>query len=103
MYLSKCLWLNWLRKRHRKMKLAILITSWYSTCFNRMTVIMLGKHSFLGPTDPQFICRTELGVRGISAQDVEAQFERAREECRDPTKIGAWIPILKTYGPDLLE
>jgi hypothetical protein len=65
--------------------------------------IMLGKHSFLGPTDPQFILRTELGVRVVTAQNVEEQFERARKECADPTKIGAWIPILKTYGPDLLE
>jgi hypothetical protein len=65
--------------------------------------IILGKHSFLGPTDPQFILQTELGVRVVTAQNIEEQFERAQEECADPAKIGAWIPILRQYGPDLLE
>lgn len=65
--------------------------------------IMLGKHSFLGPTDPQFILQTELGVRVVTAQNIEDQFERAQEECVDPSKIGAWIPILKQFGPDMLQ
>lgn len=65
--------------------------------------IMLGKHSFLGPIDPQFILNTPLGARVVSAQNIEDQFERAQEECADPVKIGAWIPILNQYGPDMLQ
>jgi hypothetical protein len=65
--------------------------------------IVLGKHSFLGPTDPQFIFATELGTRVLTAQNIEEQFERAQKECADPSKIGAWIPILKQYGPDVLQ
>ena len=65
--------------------------------------IVLGKHSFLGPTDPQFILQTEVGARFVTAQNIEDQFARAQKECADPTKIGAWLPILKQYGPDLLQ
>lgn len=65
--------------------------------------IILGKHSFLGPTDPQFILNTELGQRVVTAQNVEEQFEQAQKQCADPTKLGAWIPILKQYGPDMLQ
>jgi len=65
--------------------------------------IMLGKHSFLGPTDPQFILQTELGPRVVTAQNVEDQFEQAQEDCAEPSRMGAWIPILKQYGPDMLQ
>jgi hypothetical protein len=66
--------------------------------------IMLGKHSFLGPTDPQFILSTELGTRVITAENIEDQFAQAQKDCAaNPAKIGAWIPILKQYGPDMLQ
>lgn len=65
--------------------------------------IMMGKHSFLGPTDPQFILQTDVGQRFVTAQNVEEQFLRAQKDCADPSKIGAWLPILKQYGPDLLQ
>lgn len=64
--------------------------------------VLLGKHSFLGPTDPQIILQTPLGVRMVPAQAVLAQFKRAMEECQDPAKMGAWLPMLAQYGPDLL-
>jgi len=65
--------------------------------------IVLGKHSFLGSIDPQFILNTPLGHRVVTAQNIEDQFERAQEECADPAKMGAWIPILNQYGPDMLQ
>ncbi len=65
-------------------------------------IIVLGKHSFLGPTDPQIILHTPLGVRMVAAQAVLAQFSRAIQECQDPAKMGAWLPMLGQYGPDLL-
>jgi len=64
--------------------------------------IVLGKHSFLGPTDPQFFLQTPLGPRMVPAQAILAQFEQAREECRDPKKLAAWLPMLSQYGPDLI-
>jgi hypothetical protein len=62
----------------------------------------MGKHSFLGPTDPQLILTTPLGVRFAPAQAILAQFDRAVEDCADPKKLAAWLPILGQYGPDLL-
>ncbi|MCX6647075.1 MAG: serine protease [bacterium] len=64
--------------------------------------IVLGKHSFLGPIDPQIIVATPLGPRMIAAQDILDQFELAKKECQDPAKMGAWLPMLSQYGPDLL-
>ena len=65
-------------------------------------VIVLGKHSFLGPIDPQIILNTPLGVRSVPAQAIKKQFDRAVEECQDPNKLAAWLPMLNQYGPDLL-
>ena len=64
--------------------------------------IVLGKHSFLGPTDPQLIIPTDKGLRMASAQSILDQFDRAQQECKDPTKLSSWIPMLSQYGPDLL-
>lgn len=65
--------------------------------------IVMGKHSFLGPTDPQLLLATELGVRSVPAQAVLDQFDRARRESSDPAKLAAWIPMLRQFGPDLIE
>lgn len=64
--------------------------------------IVLGKHSFLGPIDPQIYVSTPLGPRMVPAQAILEQFELAKAECRDPEKLGAWLPMLSQYGPDLL-
>jgi hypothetical protein len=63
----------------------------------------MGQHSFLGPIDPQIVLNTSLGARPVPAQAIVEQFERAKEECRDPTLVRAWLPMLNQYGPDLLE
>lgn len=65
--------------------------------------IVLGKHSFLGPTDPQIVLQTSLGVRMVPAHAILNQFSRALKECQDPKNLGAWLPMLPQYGPDLLE
>ena len=65
--------------------------------------IVLGKHSFLGPTDPQFVLSTPLGVRSVPAQAILNQFDRAQREGADAAKLSAWLPMLAQYGPDLLE
>ena len=64
--------------------------------------IVLGKHSSLGPTDPQLIIPTSLGSRSVPAQAILDQFDLAKEECNDPAKLSAWLPMLSQYGPDLL-
>ena len=64
--------------------------------------IVLGKHSFLGPTDPQILLPTATGLRMVSAQSILDQFDRAQQECKDPKKLNSWVPMLSQYGPDLL-
>lgn len=61
--------------------------------------IVMGSHSSLRPIDPQVI----MGNNVSAAQAILDQFERAREECRDPQNLGAWAPILPQYGPALLK
>ncbi len=66
--------------------------------------VVMGRHSSLGPTDPQLLLPTPMGgMRMVPAQAIKAQFERARVECADQRNFPVWAPILPQYGPDLLE
>lgn len=59
--------------------------------------IYMGRHSSLGPIDPQ-IMDPRLGQ--IPAHGVIEEFERAIEEIkRDPDRILVWQPILHKYNP----
>lgn len=54
--------------------------------------ILMGKHSSLGPVDPQF--------RGIPAHGIVEEFARAYSEIKvDQAKIPVWQPILAKYPP----
>lgn len=62
--------------------------------------IVMGKHSQLGPIDPQLM--TPQGP--IPARAIIDQFEMAKAECaRDPRVISAWLPVLQQYGPVLIK
>jgi membrane-bound ClpP family serine protease len=57
--------------------------------------IVMGKHSSLGPIDPQF--------SGIPAHGVIEEFERARREIdANPAAIPIWQPIIAKYPPTLI-
>lgn len=57
--------------------------------------ILMGKHSSLGPIDPQF--------KGIPAHGVIEEFKQAYEECKsDPVKIPIWQPIIAKYHPTMI-
>ncbi len=64
--------------------------------------IVMGKHSFIGPIDPQLQLQTALGGRLVPAQAIIDQFEMAKSQAADPTQLRAWLPMLSQYGPDLL-
>jgi len=64
--------------------------------------IIMGLHSSLGPIDPQMVMQTSLGYRMVPAQAILDQFEKAQNDCKNPEKIGSWMPILGQYGPSLL-
>lgn len=61
--------------------------------------IVMGKHSFLGPIDPQIFSQNGF----IPAQSIIQQFRTAQKEIKeDPTNLSSWIPILNHYGPALI-
>ena len=65
--------------------------------------IVMGQHSQLGPTDPQFIISMPEGTRTAPAQAILDQFELAKRQCRqDPANVAAWMPIIRSYAPGLL-
>jgi hypothetical protein len=58
--------------------------------------IWMGKHSNLGPIDPQ--------INGIPAYGVLSEFERACEEVKnDPSTIAVWQCIIGQYRPTFLS
>jgi ATP-dependent protease ClpP protease subunit len=57
--------------------------------------IVMGKHSSLGPIDPQF--------GGLPAHGIVEEFRKAAQEIRrDPTKVALWQPIIAKYHPTLI-
>ena len=65
--------------------------------------VLMGAHSQLGPIDPQFTIGMPEGPRTASAQAIKDQFDLGVEQCKDPTKLPAWMPILRSYAPGLLS
>lgn len=65
--------------------------------------IVMGRHSSIGPIDPQMIVPTPFGPMFVPAQAVLDQFNMAKSECaKDPRNYGVWLPMLGQYGPALL-
>jgi hypothetical protein len=62
--------------------------------------IVMGKHSQLGPIDPQIV-----NSQGqYPARAILRQFDQARRDCaKDPSQLNAWFPMLQQYGPALLQ
>ena len=65
--------------------------------------LVMGQHSQIGPIDPQFIIPTPEGARSAPAKAILNQFEIAKVECQDPKNLAAWMPIIRTYAPGLLN
>ncbi len=57
--------------------------------------ILMGKHSSLGPIDPQYL--------GMPAHGVVEEFQRAYQEIKaDQLKMAVWQPIIAKYHPTLI-
>jgi ATP-dependent protease ClpP protease subunit len=57
--------------------------------------IIMGKHSSLGPIDPQ--------IHGLPAHGIIEEFDRAAKEIKaDQSKIALWQPIIAKYHPALI-
>lgn len=58
--------------------------------------IVMGKHSNLGPIDPQ--------LGGVSAQALISTWEDARKDIlSNPAAANVWLPVLQKYYPGLLQ
>jgi hypothetical protein len=63
--------------------------------------IVMGKHSQLGPIDPQITLPNGIPV---PAGALLEQFREAGDECaKDPSRITGWLPTLQQYPPGLLN
>lgn len=66
--------------------------------------IAMGRHSELGPIDPQLLIPVPEGQRFAPAHAILRDFTRAREEiAQNIQALPAWTPILRTYAGGLLE
>ena len=55
----------------------------------------MGKHSSLGPVDPQ--------IGGVPAHGIVEEFSKAHSEIKaDPSKLAVWQFILQKYPPNLV-
>jgi hypothetical protein len=64
--------------------------------------IYMGRHSSLGPIDPQFLVQTPFGPRLTAAQAIIDQFQMAQAQVNSHTDLVPWQPILNQYPPGLL-
>ena len=63
--------------------------------------IVMGKHSQLGPIDPQMPMP---GGKSYSARAIVEQFKQAKTEiAASPIVAHAWAPIIQSHGPALLQ
>lgn len=65
--------------------------------------IVMGKHSFLGPTDPQIPVATRFGVSSVAANDVVRTYDQAQSEPQNQALQVVWLQMLQHYGPDILR
>lgn len=65
------------------------------------TSIVMGKHSNLGPVDPQLIINGPNGPTSNPAKAIIDQFYKALTEANDPSKQ-AWAILLNQYGPSII-
>jgi hypothetical protein len=67
--------------------------------------IVMGKHSQLGPIDPQLLLPSANGsIIPMPARAITDQFETAKDELAGNIKfLAAWTPLLQHYGPGLLQ
>ena len=65
--------------------------------------IMMGKHSALGPIDPQITMPTQGGPFTAPAQAILDEFERAKQEVAvDPRTAPLWVTRIQAYPQGVL-
>ena len=95
---------SYLRKRFDNVRVFVPVAAMSAATMVALSAdeIVMGQHSQLGPIDPQFIVSTPEGPRSSPAKAILDQFESAKRDCRNPSNLAAWMPILRSYLPGLL-
>lgn len=95
---------TYLRKRFDHIRVFVPLAAMSAATMVALSAdqVVMGQHSQLGPIDPQFIVQTPEGPRFAPAKAILKQFELAKNECKDPANLAAWMPILRSYLPGLL-
>lgn len=95
---------SFLRSRYRNIRVIVphLAMSAATMIACSANVIAMGRHSFLGPTDPQLLLPTPIGTRFVPAQAVLDQFKLVKEGAIDQKQGSVWLPLMSQLGPDLI-
>lgn len=98
---------GYLRKKFNDVRIFVPLAAMSAATMLALSAnqIVMGKHSQLGPIDPQMNLR--LPNSQMMATPVRAiieQFDKAKRECAKSNNavLGAWTPILQQYGMGLL-
>ena len=96
---------SYLRSRFRKIRVIVpnLAMSAATMISCAADKIVMGEHSFLGPTDPQIQIPTSRGSVVVPAKAILNEFERAKNDCSNSDSQIVWSGILSQYIPGLLE
>lgn len=94
---------NYTRKKFSDVRVIIPVAAMSAATMWSLSAdcIVMGKHSQLGPIDPQVPVSPQFSV---PAAALIRQFETAKRECAADQKVlSAWLPTLQQYVPGLLE
>lgn len=97
---------DYLRGRFPALRVVVPVAAMSAATMVAMAAdeIVMGTHSQLGPIDPQITIATPEGPRSAPAAAIRAQFEEARKDLADhPEHTAAWLPILRSMAPALLQ
>lgn len=92
---------SYLRGRYSKIRVFVPLAAMSAATMLALAAdeVVMGKHSQLGPIDPQVL----IGNSWVPSRAIIEQFDRAKSEiASDPSSLNAWYPILQQYGPGLI-
>lgn len=98
--------IDYLRGRFPGLRVIVPVAAMSAASMMSMAAdeIIMGAHSQLGPIDPQITIHTQEGPRSAPSAAIIRQFKEAQEDLmRNPGHTAAWLPILRSYSPALLQ
>jgi len=97
---------EYLRQRFSGLRVIVPVAAMSAATMMAMAAdeIVMGAHSQLGPIDPQLTISTPEGPRFAPAEAIRQQFAEAQADlAKHPEHTAAWLPILRSYAPALLQ